>query len=160
MREVTGRGSASAGAVSNKSRKSNSRRKRERQRMVRMRRRAHRMAMGLIGAIVVLIAVATVSHSAQMTELKGLVEEKQTALAQLDSEYVSLNAQKENAVDLNEVEDYAKNVLGLVKMDRSQEEYLELQKTDQVEVNEASSGVDKLVSSFVKSFNAILSFLR
>ncbi len=128
--------------------------------MVRMRRRAHRMAMGLIGAIVVLIAVATVSHSAQMTELKGLVEEKQTALAQLDSEYVSLNAQKENAVDLNEVEDYAKNVLGLVKMDRSQEEYLELQKTDQVEVNEASSGVDKLVSSFVKSFNAILSFLR
>ena len=58
------------------------------------------------------------------------------------------------------MEDYAKNVLGLVKMDRSQEEYLELQKTDQVEVNEASSGVDKLVSSFVKSFNAILSFLR
>ena len=45
--------------------------------MVRMRRRAHRMAMGLIGAIVVLIAVATVSHSAQMTELKGLVKQIQ-----------------------------------------------------------------------------------
>ena len=31
---------------------------------------------------------------------------------------------------------------------------------DQVQVNEGSSGVEKLASSFVKSFSAILSFLR
>ena len=159
MREYSGRGGATAGAVQDKN-ISASRRKRERQRALRRRRRIHMLAMGLIGVICAFIAVTTVSCYVQMTELKGQVEQKQATLAQLNSEYVSLNAKKENSVDLDEVEDYAKNVLGLVNMDRSQEEYLELQKTDQVEVNEASSGVDKLVSSFVKSFNAILSFLR
>lgn len=129
-------------------------------RMRKRRRRLHQLMMGLIGVIVAFIAVSTVAYYVQVTEIKGEVEQKKVTLAQLKSEAVSLTAQKENAVDLSYVEEYAENVLGLVKMDRSQEEYLELQKTDQVEVNEASSGVTKLVSGFVKSFNAILSFLR
>ena len=66
----------------------------------------------------------------------------------------------ENRKILERINAYAENVLGLVKLDRSQEEYLELQKNDQVQVNEGSSGVEKLASSFVKSFSAILSFLR
>lgn len=158
MTQYSGRSGAVSGAVQD--RKVIEKRRRERKRALLRRRRIHMLAVGLIGIIYAFLAVGTVSYHVQMTELKGQVEEKQTTLAQLNSEYVSLNAKKENSVDLNYVEDYAKNVLGLVKMDRSQEEYLELQKTDQVEVNEASSGVDKLVSSFVKSFNAILSFLR
>ncbi len=159
MREYSERDAAVARAVSDRNRTIN-RRRRERQRALRRRKRIHMLAIGVIVVMGVFIAVTTVSYSVQMTELKGQVEQKQAELAQLNSEYVSLNAKKENSVDLDQVENYAKNVLGLVKMDRSQEEYLELQKTDQVEVNEASSGVDKLVSSFVKSFNAILSFLR
>ena len=63
-------------------------------------------------------------------------------------------------MSLSEVEDYAENVLGLVRLDRSQEEYLAVEKPDQVEVNSGSSSMDKLVSSFVRSFNAVLSFLR
>lgn len=137
-----------------------SKRKRERLRVRRRKQRLRKLMIGIICAVFAIGAVSTVSCYVRVTELKAEVEQKQDTLAQLESEYVSLNAKKENAVNLSQVEDYAENVLGLVKLDRSQEEYLELQKTDQVEVNEASSGVEKLASSFVKSFNAILSFLR
>lgn len=124
------------------------------------RKRMHMLALVSGGLVMIVLAVSTVFYSVHKTTLSDEVEQKKTQLAQLNSEYVSLKSRKENSVDLSYVEDYAENKLGLVKMDRSQEEYLELQKTDQVEVNEASSGVDKLVSSFVQSFNAILSFLR
>ena len=137
-----------------------SKRRQENLRFHRSKQRIHSLAIGLVGVICAVIAVSTIFYNVKMTQLKGQIEEKNAVLEQLQSENVSLTARQANTLDLNEIEEYAKNVLGLVKMDRSQEEYLELQKTDQVEVNEASSGVEKLVSSFVKSFNAILSFLR
>lgn len=157
MRESIERGGITARAVENRTANAA---KQERRRLRRRNRRIHSLIVGAIGLFIAVISVMTVSYNVKMTQLKGEVEEKTAILEQLESEYVSLNARQANNLDLDEIEEYAKNVLGLVKMDRSQEEYLELQKTDQVEVNEASSGVDKLVSSFVKSFNAILSFLR
>ena len=135
-------------------------RKKERARIRRSRERIRKLVIAAMIAIVMAGAVGTVVGYIQVTDLTKKVEDKQAQLAQLESECNSLKAKKENSVDLSQVENYAENVLGLVKLDRSQEEYLELQKNDQVQVNEGSSGVEKLASSFVKSFSAILSFLR
>ena len=135
-------------------------RKKERARIRRSRERIRKLVIAAMNAIVMAGAVGTVVGYIQVTDLTKKVEDKQAQLAQLESECTSLKAKKENSVDLSQVENYAENVLGLVKLDRSQEEYLELQKNDQVQVNEGSSGVEKLASSFVKSFSAILSFLR
>ena len=135
-------------------------RKKERARIRRSRERIRKLVIAATIAIVMAGAVGTVVGYIQVTDLTKKVEDKQAQLAQLESECTSLKAKKENSVDLSQVENYAENVLGLVKLDRSQEEYLELQKNDQVQVNEGSSGVEKLASSFVKSFSAILSFLR
>lgn len=135
-------------------------RKKERARIQRSRERIRKLVLAAMIAIVMAGAVGTVVGYIQVTDLTKKVEDKQAQLAQLESECTSLKAKKENSVDLSQVENYAENVLGLVKLDRSQEEYLELQKNDQVQVNEGSSGVEKLASSFVKSFSAILSFLR
>ena len=135
-------------------------RKKERARIRRSRERIRKLVIAAMIAIVMAGAVGTVVGYIQVTDLTKKVEDKQAQLAQLESECTSLTAKKENSVDLSQVENYAENVLGLVKLDRSQEEYLELQKNDQVQVNEGSSGVEKLASSFVKSFSAILSFLR
>ena len=132
----------------------------ERARIRRSRERIRQLVIAAMIAIVMAGAVGTVVGYIQVTDLTKKVEDKQAQLAQLESECTSLKAKKENSVDLSQVENYAENVLGLVKLDRSQEEYLELQKNDQVQVNEGSSGVEKLASSFVKSFSAILSFLR
>ena len=135
-------------------------RKKERARIRRSRERIRKLVIAAMIAIVMAGAVGTVVGYIQVTDLTKKVEDKQAQLAQLESERTSLKAKKENSLDLSQVENYAENVLGLVKLDRSQEEYLELQKNDQVQVNEGSSGVEKLASSFVKSFSAILSFLR
>lgn len=135
-------------------------RKKERARIRRSRERIRKLVIAAMIAIVMAGAVGTVVGYIQVTDLTKKVEDKQAQLAQLESECTSLKAKKENSVDLSQVENYAENVLGLVKLDRSQEEYLELQKNDQVQVNEGSSGVEKLASSFVKNFSAILSFLR
>ena len=135
-------------------------RRKERARIRRSRERIRKLAIAAMIAIVMAGAVGTVVGYIQVTDLTKKVEDNQAQLAQLESECTSLKAKKENSVDLSQVENYAENVLGLVKLDRSQEEYLELQKNDQVQVNEGSSGVEKLASSFVKSFSAILSFLR
>lgn len=135
-------------------------RKKERARIRRSKSRIRRLAIAAMIAMVMASAVGTVVGYIQVTDLTKQVEEKNTQLAQLKSECTSLEKKKENSVDLSQVENYAENVLGLGKLDRSQEEYLELQKNDQVQVNEGSSGVEKLASSFVKSFSAILSFLR
>ena len=135
-------------------------RKKERARIRRSRERIRKLVIAAMIAIVMAGAVGTVVGYIQVTDLTKKVEDKQAQRAQLESECTSLKAKKENSVDLSQVENYAENVLGLVKLDRSQEEYLELQKNDQVQVNEGSSGVEKLASSFVKSFSAILSFLR
>ena len=135
-------------------------RKKERARIRRSRERIRKLVIAAMIAIVMAGAVGTVVGYIQVTDLTKKVEDKQAQRAQLESECNSLKAKKENSVDLSQVENYAENVLGLVKLDRSQEEYLELQKNDQVQVNEGSSGVEKLASSFVKSFSAILSFLR
>lgn len=135
-------------------------RKKERARIRRSRERIRKLVIAAMIAIVMAGAVGTVVGYIQVTDLTKKVEDKQAQLAQLESECTSLKAKKENSVDLSQVENYAENVLGLVKLDRSQEEYLELQKNDQVQVNEGSSGVEKLASSFVKRFSAILSFLR
>ena len=111
-------------------------------------------------SVIVLLAASVLHMKMVKTSLSDEIAEKKATVADLDSEYTRLKAEKESSMSLSEVEDYAENVLGLVRLDRSQEEYLAVEKPDQVEVNSGSSGMDKLVSSFVRSFNAVLSFLR
>lgn len=136
------------------------RQERQKQKQRRRRNRLHMLSVALAIVLVVALAVSTVWYSVLRTELNDEISQKREELSRLESESVSLRAQQENSVDLTEVEDYAENVLGLVKLDRSQQEYLELEKTDQVVVSSGSSRVEKLAASFVKSFSAILSFLR
>ena len=115
------------------------------------------MLRTVLACTVMVALAASVLHMKMVkTTLSDEIVEKKAAVADLDSEYTRLKAEKESSMSLSEVE----NVLGLVRLDRSQEEYLAVEKPDQVEVNSGSSSMDKLVSSFVRSFNAVLSFLR
>lgn len=77
-----------------------------------------------------------------------------------DSQYVALNNRLADSLDLATVEEYAENQLGLTRTDSNQEEYLEIEKPDRIEVSSGSNGMQRLVASFVKSFSAIMSFLR
>lgn len=110
--------------------------------------------------MVIALAIAIVGLNMVKTDLNNQVSNLQSRADVLSSEYTSLKAQEQSTMTLEEIENYAENELGLVRLDSSQEEYVSVEKPDQVEVKSGSSGMDKLVSNFVKSFNAILSFLR
>ncbi len=133
---------------------------RERRRKQRQRRRLHLLAGMAAFCVIIALSTAIVVLSMIKTDLSDQVSELQARVDILDSEYTSLKAQEQSTMTLSEIEDYAENELGLVRLDSSQEEYISVEKPDQIEVKSGSSGMDKLVSNFVKSFNAILSFLR
>ena len=133
---------------------------RERRRKQRQRKRLNLLASGGIFCMVIGLAIAIVALNMVKTDLTNQVNELQSKVDILDSEYTSLKAQEQSTMTLAEIENYAENELGLVRLDSNQEEYVSVEKPDQVEVKSGSSGMDKLVSNFVKSFNAILSFLR
>lgn len=135
-------------------------RQREQRRKQVRKRRLNGLARVVMGFIVAGLAFGIVGLNAKKTALTNQVSEMQDRVDILNSEYTSLKSQEQSTMTLEEIEDYAKNELGLVRLDSSQEEYVSVEKPDQVEVKSGSSGMDKLVSNFVKSFNAILSFLR
>ena len=134
----------------------------QREREQRRRSRAvRRMAFYVSACVAVLVlCVINISMRVETTRLTNTISEQQAKIVDLDSQYTTLLADQGSSMTLAEVEDYAKNQLGMVSYDRSQEEYLAVERPDQVVVEKGSSGVDKLVSSLVKSFNAVLSFLR
>lgn len=138
------------------------REKTQRERALRKKKRKARRYAFFITVFCMVLALSAVSMMMriEMTKLTDEVSTKQQKIVDLDSEYTTLKAEEGTSMTLEEVEDYAKNQLGLVSLDRSQEEYLAVEKPDQVEVDKGSSGMDKLVSNFVRSFNAVLSFLR
>ncbi len=133
---------------------------RQRRRKQRRRKRLRIMACAATLCTAIGLVIAIVGLNMVRNDLTTQVGKLQDKVDVLQSEYTSLKAQEQGTMTLTEIEEYAENKLGLVRLDSSQEEYVSVEKPDQVEVNSGSSGMDKLVSNFVKSFNAILSFLR
>ena len=124
------------------------------------KRRRRTLLLGLTAAMVVFVSIFIISSYIRITELKDQVADKQQQIEDLDSQYVALNNRIADSLDLATVEEYAENQLGLTRTDSNQEEYLEIEKPDRIEVSSGSNGMQRLVASFVKSFSAIMSFLR
>ena len=126
----------------------------------RKKARRHMIFTGIMFCLIAVLAVRVVSLSLNITDVKSQINSKQSQIKDLDAEYTALKNQQQGSVTLSEVETYAENQLGLVRIDRSQEEYVSVEKPDEVEVTEGKGGMEKLATGFVRSFNAILSFLR
>ena len=65
-----------------------------------------------------------------------------------------------NSMDMEEVENYAVNRLGMVKMDNSQIEYVELTNPDTVTVANSGISLDALFAGLARSFSAIVEYIR
>ena len=86
-------------------------------------------------------------------------------IAELKSDENALNAKKEQLYNLAYVEDYARNVLGMVKMDKSQVHYVEMDSGDRMVLAEASvSGGGEqgasLLDRLAKTFSTVLEYLN
>lgn len=95
----------------------------------------------------------------QLTRLTKEIGEQKTALEQVQSEYVSLKARQEQTLSISYVENYAQNQLGMVKMDPSQIEYIEITKPEVTEVSDTTKLGDA-AANLMRGFTAVLEYLR
>jgi hypothetical protein len=86
-------------------------------------------------------------------------------IVRLKDEQNALNAKKEQIYNLAYVEDYAENVLGMVKLDKSQVHYMEMDTGDRMILAAAAmeqpgtSGSD-LVDRLAQTFSVVLEYLN
>ncbi len=95
----------------------------------------------------------------QLTRLTKEIEEQETALEQVQSEYVSLKARQGQTLSISYIEQYAQKELGMVKMDPSQIEYIEMTKPEVTEVSDTTKLGDA-VANLMRGFTAVLEYLR
>ncbi len=126
------------------------------------RRKKARVRPSLFGciAVVVIAAVYILFCQMQLTQLSAEVGEQNDLLSELTAENVSLTTKQMNSMNLDEVEDYAVNTLGMVKMDNSQIEYVELTNPDTVTVADSGVSLGSLFAGLAHSFSAIVEYIR
>ncbi|MBQ8143605.1 MAG: hypothetical protein IJ042_02270 [Butyricicoccus sp.] len=123
----------------------------------------NRLVTPLRAAAVILMAalcLAMVYSHMQLTELTSEIGAREATLAELQSTTVSLTTKREETYSTAYIEDYAQNVLGMVKVDASQMEYIELSNPEKIEVTGTGASVSGAVGSLVRGFTAVLEYLR
>ena len=105
------------------------------------------------------IAIAAVYILFCQMQLTAQVSTQTEALDELAAENVSLSSKQMNSMDMTQVEEYAVNRLGMVKMDNSQIEYVELTNPDTVTVAQSGVSLDALFSGLARSFSAALEYI-
>lgn len=96
----------------------------------------------------------------QLTQLTAEASEQSDLLSELQSENVSLTTKQMNSMNMDEVEQYATDTLGMVKLDNSQIEYVELTNPDLVTVANDSMTLRGLWSALAARFSALVEYIR
>ena len=116
---------------------------------------------------VILSILAAVGASAyilycqmQLTQLTAEVSKQSDNLSEMQAENVSLTTKKMNSMDMTEVEQHAVDDLGMVKMDNSHIEYVELTRPDVVTVAHSEHSLENVVSGLTEWFSSIVEYIR
>ena len=126
------------------------------------RRKRAGIRPSVMGCVMVLAvtAVYILFFQMQLTDLSAAVGEQNDRLNELSAENVSLTTKQMNSMNMDEVEEYAVNNLGMVKMDNSQIEYVELTNPDTVTVADNGMSLGSLFAGLARSFSAIVEYIR
>ena len=126
------------------------------------RRKRAGIRPSVMGCVMVLAvtAVYILFCQMQLTELSAAVGEQNDRLNELSAENVSLTTKQMNSMNMDEVEEYAVNNLGMVKMDNTQIEYVELTNPDTVTVADNGMSLGSLFAGLARSFSAIVEYIR
>ncbi len=125
-------------------------------RVIRTRKRTMRLPQIMCLAMVAGIAGFLVCNQMRLTELTTQVANQEEQLQTLQDEYVSLKTRQDRELNLTYVENYAQNVLGMVKMDSNSVEYIEMNNPDRIEVAKNTDGVLSKISQYVAAVKAYL----
>lgn len=104
--------------------------------------------------------IAIIFLNMRSAELAAENSRLKTHMAELVDEEKSLNAKKEQMYNLEYVEDYAINVLGMVKLDKSNISYVELSNEERVRIAEPKQNDSAVLSGISRTFNILLEYLN
>lgn len=111
-------------------------------------------------AILAVTSVYILFCQMQLTQLTAEVSDQNDTLEELAAENVSLTTKRVNSMSMDEAEAYAVNELGMVKLDNSQIEYVELTNPDSVTVAKSGVSLDTVFAGLARSFSAIVEYIR
>ena len=106
-------------------------------------------------AIALSMVLAIVYTNSQITEITSNIASVQNEITELESEKAYLDFTLESRMSLNEIEEYAVNVLGMVKMDSTQVEYIEIESENMVEFT-----AENLSDKIEEAVQPVLSYFR
>ncbi|MBQ7284542.1 MAG: hypothetical protein IJW74_06840 [Oscillospiraceae bacterium] len=119
-------------------------------------KKAFRTALNILSiAVIVSMIIGIIYTNSQITEITTNISDVQSQITELESEKAYLEFTLESRMSLNEIEDYAVNVLGMVKMDSTQVEYIEIESENKVEF----SG-DNLGNRIEEAVQPVLSYFE
>lgn len=133
---------------------------------VRTNRKDKQMSIGtrieyiIVGLCVFAVLMFIVSNYVELSQLSTENSRLKDELAELADMEKSLNAKQEQLFNLEDIEEKAKNELGMIKMDKSQICYLELQSPDKLSTASADEEVPQIVQSAIRGLNIVVEYLN
>lgn len=106
-------------------------------------------------AVIVSLIIGVIYTNAEITQTTNQIAKTQDAITEIESEKAYLEFTLESRMSLDEIETYAVNVLGMVKMDSSQVEYVEIESENKTEFSE-----DKLADKIGEAVEPVLSYFE
>ncbi|MBQ2865898.1 MAG: hypothetical protein IJE90_05205 [Clostridia bacterium] len=115
---------------------------------------------GMIAVCVFAVLAAIVFFNMQSAELAAQNGKLKAELTELKDQEQFLNAKKERMYNLTFVEDYAKNVLGMVKLDRADINYVDLSGEERVSAAAPETNDSQVLAGITRTFNVVLEYLN
>ena len=105
-------------------------------------------------AVMLTLIVAVIATNAAITTTSTQISDMQKEIVRLESEKSYLEFTLESRMTLDQIESYAENQLGMVKMDSSQKKYVQLESENKIVVNQSP-----VKEKLDEAINPILSYL-
>ena len=109
-------------------------------------------------ALFLALVVSVLYSQVQSTELSAQLRREQDTLEDLQSEYTYLTNEMEMRTNLSAVQDYAANVLKMIKMDRSQITYVT--STQENSVERSGGGLRRLSDHLSNTMASVVEYLE
>lgn len=101
-----------------------------------------------------LVFSAVISAKVEATAIRSSINEAQREVDMLRSENTRMQAEIETKTSRKTVENYAENILGMQKLDKSQCEYISLESGNVIEIPDGDENI------FVKLYNKVSDFFE
>lgn len=113
-----------------------------------------KMFMALIG--VVSIVVVMINFRVKLTELTGQISNQEAVLSSLEIEQEGILSELNSADNLSHIEQYAKNDLGMSKLESYQVRYITTEEDDVISIGDGQPTFADKIKNFINEFVAYI----